>query len=121
MTAPQGFRKAWLSWFACPRCRYRTLFPQFTAKTGTDRQSVALVYWCPSCGGLSKRKRAWLAPVLAFAVGLPAFALLYLALLGGLNVSTLLWVACVLIGMQAANLLIERIANDFVAVEHNEY
>jgi hypothetical protein len=120
VTAPEGFRRAWLSWFVCPHCGYRSLFPQLAGKLGADRKSIAILYWCASCAGLSKRKRQWLAPVLALALAVPTFVLIYRGLLDGLSLSTVLWVACVVTGMHLFSLVIERIANQYVAAEHDE-
>jgi len=118
MGTPEGFRRAWLSWFACPRCGHRSLFPRLNGRFDSLRRRVVLVYWCASCGGLSERKRQWLAPALAFGLGIPAFVLIYHGLLDGLSMTAVLWVACVLAGMQLVNLAIERLTNEYVV--HDE-
>lgn len=120
MSAPQGFRRAYLSWFACPRCRSWSLFPRVGGSASQDAKSIKVLYWCAACGGLSQRKRPWLAPVLAFAFGLLAFVLIYRGLVDGFTLAAVLWVIGVLFGMHVLNLAIERFTNEYVAADHNE-
>lgn len=120
MSAPQGFRRGWLGWFACPKCGYRSLFPRIAGKVNRDGKGFRVLYWCAACGGRSERKRQWLAPALAFALCVPAFVLIYYALLDGFSVSTVLWAVGVFAGMHVLNLAIERLTNEYVAADDNE-
>jgi hypothetical protein len=120
VSAPPGFRRAWLSWFVCPKCGYRSLFPRLAGRVGRDGKSFRVLYWCAACSGLSERKRQWLAPALAFASSVPAFVLIYYGLLDGFSISAALWVVGVVAGMHALNLAIERFTNEYVAADNNE-
>ena len=117
MSAPRNFRRAWLSWFVCPRCQHQSLFPHLKAEIGADRSTIAIVYRCESCGGLAKRRRQWLAPSLSLAFGVLALLLIYHALLGGVTIGAVLWVLSILIAMYLINLVLERLTNEYVVSE----
>lgn len=89
-------------------------------KVGRHGKTFTVLYWCAACGGLSERKRQWLAPALAFASCVPAFVLVYYGLLDGFSVSTVLWAVGVFVGMHVLNLAIERLTNEYVADGDNE-
>jgi len=125
MNAPHGFRKSWFDWFACPNCGYRSVFSYWTARIGSDRKSIKMLFWCRSCGRICTLKRQWLMPVLALCVVGPiSFVLVYWLLVDGLmNINilwALFWIACVLVGVYAVLFLIGRFAKEYIAATHNE-
>jgi membrane protein insertase Oxa1/YidC/SpoIIIJ len=127
MNAPHGFRKSWLDWFACPNCGYHSAFSYSTAKIGSDRKSLQMLYWCRSCEHYCTLKRQGLLPLCGLGVLLaqvPVFVLVYWLLYDGLlNLNilwSLFWVACILVGVHAAWFFIVRFSREYVAVTNNE-
>lgn len=120
MTAPQGFRRSWVSWFACPRCGCRSLFPHAGGRLAAHRRSFKILYWCPNCLGLSERQHPWLHIVVAVALSLVAFILIYRLLLAGLSPAMLVRASAVLIGLHVLNLAIDWLTGDYVPFQDNE-
>jgi len=123
VNAPHGFRISWCDWFSCPHCGYRSVFPYSTAKLGSDRKSVKMLYWCKSCERYCTLKRLGLLPLLGLGVLISqvfVFWLLYDGLMNDNILWSLFWTACVLLGVSAVWILIGRFSNEYIAVTHNE-
>ena len=119
MTAPDGFRRSWISWFACPTCGKRSLFPRVGAKIAPDQRSLRILYWCPSCGGLARRKRQWLAALNGVGFSVLAFPLLYWILWHGFNAWTIPSVIGVVVLVQLLNAAADWLINDYIAADQS--
>lgn len=120
MAAIAGFRRSWVTWFSCPRCHNRSLFPRVGAEIARNQRSLRVLYRCPSCGGLSHRKRQGLATLRGVAFSLLAFPVVYWILLQGFSAWTIPFVIGALVVVQALNVAADALANDYVASEHRE-
>lgn len=78
------------------------------------------MYRCPSCGGLSQRKRQGLATLRAFGFSVLAFPMFYWVLLRGFSVWTIPSVIGALAVIQILNIAIDAPTNDYIAAEYGE-
>ena len=120
MAVIAGFHRAWITWFACPRCRNRSLFPRVGAEVAADQRSLRVLYRCPLCGGLSQRKRQGFATLRAFGFSVLTFPVVYWVLLQGFTVWTIPLVIGVLAVSQGLNIATDALTNDYVAAEYRE-
>jgi hypothetical protein len=127
VNAPRGFRKSWFDWFACPHCGYRSALSYSTAKIGSDRKSLKMLYWCRSCEHyciLRGQRLLALHGLGVLIAQVPIFVLVYWLLYDGLmNINilwSLFWVACILIGVHAIWFFIGRFSREYIPVTDNE-
>lgn len=78
------------------------------------------MYRCPSCRGLSHRKRQGLATLRALGLSVLAFPVVYWILMQGFSAWTIPAVIGALIVIQILNVAADAVANDYVAAEHRE-
>jgi len=124
MDAPQGFRRSWLHWFTCPSCAHRSFFSYSAGRLGPDGKTIAVDYWCASCGCLCTLKDQWRLPAITLLCSLALFVSLYWLMIDGLGkpnvVWVLLWIACAVVGVNALLFLIGRFTNQYVATNRSE-
>src|SRR5262245_20880252 len=114
------FRRAWMTWFACPRCRNRSLFPRVGAEIAPNQRSARVLYRCPSCGGVSERKRPGLAALRALGFGVLTFPVIYWILLQGFSAWTIPAVIGALVVSLVLSIAADALTSDYVATEHRE-
>jgi len=117
MTAAPRFRRAWITWFSCPRCHHRSLLPRVGAEVTRGQGNVTVLYQCPSCSGLSRRKRQGLAMVRAVGVSVLAFPVIYWVLLHGFSAWTVVWLIGVLAVFRMLNVAADALADDYVPAD----